>query len=67
MAGSTPRRRVERAMTLTNGKPMTQAAQPRECAHPSCTTQLSRYNPNPCCSTHGGWLDQSTRRNRDLL
>lgn len=67
MADATPRRRVERAMSLTNGKPLDQRAGPRSCAHPECTTRLSRYNPNDCCSAHGGWDDENQRRNRDIL
>lgn len=39
----------------------------RSCTYPGCGTQLSRYNPNPCCSRHGGWLDTDRRRNRDIL
>lgn len=66
---ATPRRRIERAMSLQNGKPVEQYGKPapRGCAYPGCDTRLSRYNPNPCCSTHGGWLDADTRRNRDIL
>lgn len=67
MSGSAPRRRVERAMSLTNGKPVTAQDEHRECAEPDCTTQLSRYNPNATCTRHGGWHDASSRRNRDIL
>lgn len=69
---ATPRRRVERAMSLHNGRPLSQhggsdSANPRACAYPECTTRLSRYNPNPCCGSHGGWLDADSRRNRDIM
>lgn len=64
-----PRRRIERAMSLQNGKPVAQYGEvdPRACAYPGCGTRLSRYNPNACCSSHGGWLDADSRRNRDIL
>lgn len=64
-----PRRRIERAMSLQNGKPVTQYGEvaPRSCAYPECSTRLSRYNPNVCCTSHGGWLDADSRRNRDIL
>lgn len=66
---ATPRRRIERAMSLQNGRPISQHVDgtPRSCAHPGCSTRLSRYNPNLTCSTHGGWLDADDRRNRDIL
>lgn len=65
---ATPRRRIERAMSLQNGKPVAQYGEAvRSCAYPSCNTRLSRYNPNPCCGSHGGWLDADDRRNRDIL
>lgn len=70
MSEATPRRRVERAMSLSNGKPVAQfgpGVEPRGCSYPGCETRLSRYNPNPCCSRHGGWLDADRRRNRDIL
>lgn len=56
-------------MTLQNGKPVTQhnGQEPRSCEFPGCGTRLSRYNPNPCCGSHGGWLDADNRRNRDIL
>lgn len=66
-----PRRRVERAMALSSGRPVEQyetaGGGGRRCGFPGCTTRLSRYNPNTSCSTHGGWLDADGRRNRDLL
>lgn len=65
MADATPRRRVERAMSLSQGTPLTQHDGRRSCAYPGCTTQLSRYNPNERCSTHGGWNDAPERRSRD--
>lgn len=69
---ATPRRRVERAMSLANGKPIEQfrdgaPAAARSCAYPGCETRLSRYNPNTTCTVHGGWLDADQRRNRDIL
>lgn len=69
---ATPRRRVERAMSLTNGKPVEQFKDaatpgPRACGFPGCGTRLSRYNPNTTCTVHGGWLDADQRRNRDIL
>lgn len=65
---ATPRRRIERAMSLQNGKPVAQhRTARRHCAYPECDTLLSRYNPNPCCATHGGWLDADQRRNRDIV
>jgi hypothetical protein len=57
-------------MSLQNGKPLAQYGrqlEPRRCAYPGCGTNLSRYNPNPCCGSHGGWLDADDRRNRDIL
>lgn len=59
---STPRRRIERAMSLASGKPVAQIGGLRQCAFPTCATRLSRYNPNPCCATHGGWVDDQERR-----
>lgn len=69
---ATPRRRVERAIALSSGKPVEQYEVegrdgPRMCSYPSCDTRLSRYNPNGSCSSHGGWLDTDDRRNRDIL
>lgn len=57
-------------MSLSNGRPMTQYGEDsgnRKCGNPDCQTRLSRYNPNPCCAQHGGWLDADRRRNRDIL
>ena len=64
MAAGTPRRRVERAMALGVGKPLDQFSSARECAHPSCTARLSRYNPNPTCAAHGGWTEAKQPRRR---
>lgn len=65
---STPRRRVERAMSLSSGKPMTQFNAARLCAYPGCQTKLSRYNPNACCAVHGGWADEEGgRRGRNAV
>lgn len=61
---STPRRRVERAMSLRNGKPLDQYAEQRSCAAPGCTVNLSRYNPQPTCATHGGWNASKQVRRR---
>jgi hypothetical protein len=37
----------------------------RTCAVDGCATQLSRYNPAPCCYLHKGWdLEQRTRPHR---
>jgi hypothetical protein len=37
----------------------------RTCAADGCATQLSRYNPAPCCNLHQGWdLGQRTRPRR---
>lgn len=44
---------------------MTTAIEPhgsRLCSHPSCTTRLSRYNPDDVCGEHGGWSDESVPR-----
>lgn len=59
---STPRRRIERAMSLASGKPVAHIDEQRQCVYPSCVTRLSRYNPNPCCAAHGGWMDDQERR-----
>lgn len=68
--GSAPRLRMERAVSLTNGKPFpryAEGADARSCTYADCDTRLSRYNPNQLCSQHGGWVDANHRRNRDLL
>jgi hypothetical protein len=37
----------------------------RTCAANGCDTQLSRYNPAPCCYLHQGWdREQRTRGRR---
>ncbi|HVM18986.1 MAG TPA: hypothetical protein VM307_03395 [Egibacteraceae bacterium] len=64
MSNATPRRRVERAMTLRNGKPLDQFSAERSCAAPDCSAMLSRYNPNKTCASHGGWREQPTPRRR---
>jgi hypothetical protein len=51
-------------MTLDIGKPLDQYPSERRCSEPSCSAMLSRYNPNPTCSTHGGWREHSQRRRR---
>lgn len=60
----TPRRRVERAVSLDVGRPLDTFAARRTCSHPECTVVLSRYNPNPTCATHGGWHEDKTPRRR---
>jgi hypothetical protein len=68
MLGSpVPRPRVERAMSLQNGRPVARERDGRSCAVPGCATRLSRYNPNKACATHGGWADSSARRRRKGL
>lgn len=43
------------AVPLSEGtKPNKTSPAGRVCADPSCSTQLSIYNPNDVCSTHGG-------------
>lgn len=64
MSQSAPRRRIERAMALSNGKPLEQVPGTRSCVHPGCTTRLSRYNPHAHCAAHGGWADAERRRQR---
>ena len=54
VSNATPRRRVERAMTLNNGRPLDQFSSQRSCGAPGCTARLSRYNPNATCAAHGG-------------
>lgn len=61
---ATPRRRIERAMTLNGGKPLERYAGGRACAYPGCAARLSRYNPNPTCATHGGWSEVEQPRRR---
>jgi hypothetical protein len=61
---ATPRRRVERAMTLNVGRPLDTFAAQRHCTYPGCTVRLSRYNPNPTCATHGGWHEPRVPRRR---
>jgi hypothetical protein len=64
LSNATPRRRIERAMTLNVGKPLDQVTEERRCAATGCTSLLSRYNPNPTCATHGGWSEESAPRRR---
>lgn len=45
---------------LVTGRAPTTFAQGRRCAHASCDTRLSRYNPEDTCTLHGGWSDQPT-------
>lgn len=61
MFGS-PQRRHPRAMSLTSGSRLEAFGSARACAHPDCTTQLSRYNPAEVCGAHGGWLDEQPKR-----
>ncbi len=53
-------------MALNGGTPLTQFDGGRSCAHPECSSRLSRYNPNPTCAAHGGWTEvkEPRRRNR---
>lgn len=64
MSNATPRRRVERAMTLRNGKPLDQFSASRHCGAPGCTARLSRYNPQATCAAHGGWSEPKQSRRR---
>ena len=51
-------------MSLAGGKPIDRFGNGRVCAHPTCGITLSRYNPNPTCSSHGGWEAPKQRRAR---
>lgn len=64
MAGTfaTPRRRTPRYERLVNGKAVASNDDQRSCAHPKCSTKLSRYNPDNTCNVHGGWTDESVPR-----
>ncbi len=61
MAGSTPRRRTERAMMMRSGPALNQFDPDRQCAHPACQARLSRYNPNRTCAAHGGWQESPVK------
>lgn len=64
MPGSyaTPRRRTPRYERLVNGRAVASKQDLRCCAHPDCSTKLSRYNPDDTCNVHGGWTDESVPR-----
>ena len=64
VSNATPRRRVERAMALSNGKPLEQFPSERCCIAAGCTARLSRYNPKPTCAAHGGWGEAGPARRR---
>jgi hypothetical protein len=67
---ATPRRRHERAVTLIVGDRLEQTPGTRRCQHPDCGALLSRYNPAPTCSAHGGWetpREPGRRPRRHLL
>jgi hypothetical protein len=66
MVHATPRRRTERALTVLSGPAIEQFDQGRSCAHPTCNSVLSRYNPNDTCAAHGGWRqDRAVRKRQD--
>lgn len=52
-----PARRLPRHIRLEPGVRRSTATAGRTCAHPDCTTRLSRYNHAVRCGTHGGWVD----------
>lgn len=66
LSPSSPRRRTERAVSLTSGQPLATFAARRSCSLPGCAAQLSRYNPNDTCAAHGGWREANltSRRRR---
>ena len=59
MSFGQPSRRTPRYERLTTGDRLVTQAPNRCCAHPQCTTRLSRYNPDSTCSQHNGWTDAS--------
>lgn len=61
---ASPILRMSRAMSLSSGPPLEQQSNDRMCAHPECTTRLSRYNPDELCARHGGWIAEATPRRR---
>lgn len=61
---ATPRRRTERIMNVSGGKPLDQYRGDRCCAYPGCDAHLSRYNPDPTCAAHGGWQEEKPARRR---
>lgn len=56
--------RESRAVTLVQGDPLEQFGDHRGCAHPSCSTRLSQYNPSTVCGAHDGWRVEAARRPR---
>lgn len=61
---ASPMLRMSRAVSLSSGAPLQQQGGSRLCSHPDCTTRLSRYNPDPTCARHGGWIAEPTPRRR---
>lgn len=61
---ASPILRTSRAMSLSSGAPLEQQGLTRRCDHPDCTTRLSRYNPDPTCARHGGWVAEAAPRRR---
>jgi hypothetical protein len=61
---ASPMLRMSRAMSLSSGAPLEAQAIARLCAHPECTTRLSRYNPDATCARHGGWIASEPPRRR---
>lgn len=59
-----PSLRLGRAIRLEAGRRRTTQSEGRRCRHPRCMTLLSRYNPSPTCTEHGGWRDDPNKRNR---
>lgn len=64
MTRPTPRRRSERAMTLTSGQPLDRYPAARSCGFTGCAARLSSYNPNSTCAAHGGWQAETAPRRR---
>jgi hypothetical protein len=54
--------RTERAAALVHGEHLDTHGTGRYCCAEGCDTLLSRYNPNPVCSAHGGWRTPRRRR-----
>lgn len=61
---ASPILRMSRAMSLSSGIPLDQITADRMCAHPDCSTRLSRYNPDSTCARHGGWIAEAPPRRR---
>jgi hypothetical protein len=56
--------RETRAVALVQGAAMQRYDGGRSCAHPSCVTRLSTYNPSEVCGAHNGWRADVTPRRR---